>query len=53
MPNEFKPVLFKDLKMTPEELKLVADGAAVFMAPAHDPRDDERYIEAEVDEPAP
>lgn len=53
MPKNFTPFTLEDLKLSPEDAKLIADGAAVFMAPAHDPADDERYLEPGVDEPAP
>lgn len=41
--SKFKPIRFEDLKLTPEEMKDIAKGAARFMVPP--PEDDEKAPE--------
>lgn len=41
MKTEFKPLELEDLKLSPEDAKLIADGAAVFLPPTPDPEDEE------------
>lgn len=41
----FVPIRFEDLDMPAEDLKLIADGAAVFLRPQPDPEDDEKFID--------
>lgn len=43
MTKEFKPLTLEDLKLSPADAKLIADGAAVFMRPTPDPEDAERF----------
>lgn len=45
MPNEFIPITYDDLNLSPEDAKLIADGAAVFLRPQPDPEDDEKLID--------
>lgn len=33
MPNKFKPVRLEDLKLSPKDMKTIAEGAALFMTP--------------------
>lgn len=44
MNAEFKPISLEDLKLSPEEAKLIDVGAKVFM-PVEDPRDNERFLD--------
>lgn len=41
--SKFKPIRFEDLKLTPEEMKNIAKGAARFMVPP--PEDDKKTPE--------
>jgi len=45
MNADFTPIEFEDLKLTPEEAKLIDVGAKVFMQ-TDDPRDNERFLDA-------
>jgi hypothetical protein len=49
MKAEHTPITLEDLKLTLADAKLIRDGAAEFLAPEPDPRDDERYLDPEVD----
>lgn len=47
MANKFKPIRLEDLRLSPKDMKAIAEGAALFMAPPADDEEAAPVVETE------